>query len=364
MSGNTESAHTACSLFKGILKGNESAIEDSSITIWNQKQDEKRQKTLEYFENIVHPRFVLGDNDLTNIVNVTPSSLVSGKELALLMNFPRKSVSGITVIEMPEFGRNVVYQSDAPEQADTFKLGRVYHYGKVLKNSEIRLSLNSLTMHTFVTGSTGSGKTNTVVGILQKIIESDKHFLVIEPSKGEYKELLGGYPDVHVFGTNPSYAPLLKLNPFEFPKNIHVLEHIDRLVEIFNACWPMYAAMPAVLKSGMEEVYKLYDWDLEYSICTNSQVSFPTIADLSEILPTIIQASLYSEELKSDYSGALVTRVDSLNNGLSGLLFNDDSIANEILFDSNCIVDLSRIGSSETKALLMGIVFLDRKSVV
>ena len=28
--------------------------------------------------------------------------------------------------------------------------------------------------------------------------------------------------------------PLLKINPFSFPDDIHVLEHIDRLIEIFN----------------------------------------------------------------------------------------------------------------------------------
>ena len=50
---------------------------------------------------------------------------------------------------------------------------------------------------------------------------------------------------------------LLKINPFYFPETkIHVLEHIERLIEIFNACWPMYAAMPAVLKEAVEEVYR------------------------------------------------------------------------------------------------------------
>lgn len=73
-------------------------------------------------------------------------------------------------------------------------------------------------------------------------------FLVIEPAKGEYKKIFGGREDVHVFGTNSKFTPLLKINPLRFPEEIHVLEHIDRLVEIFNACWPMYAAMPAVLK--------------------------------------------------------------------------------------------------------------------
>jgi hypothetical protein len=76
------------------------------------------------------------------------------------------------------------------------------------------------------------------------------------------------------------------------------------------------------------------------------------------LLPDKIQTSLYSDEVKSNYAGALVTRVNSLSSGLHGLIFGDHSIANEILFDSNCIIDLSRVGSVETKALLMGIVFL------
>ncbi|MGI6198801.1 MAG: helicase HerA domain-containing protein, partial [Candidatus Cloacimonadaceae bacterium] len=260
----SESAHTACSLFEGILKGKDSTIEDSAITIWNNQDVVRRSNALKYFENITHPKFILANPDPNNPDQtiVTPSSLLSGKELALLMNFPRKSVSGTLVLEMPAFGRNVVYHSNTPEQADMIRLGCVYHYGQELKDSEVRLSLKSLAMHTFISGSTGSGKTNSVYQIIKEIRHYKKKFLIIEPAKGEYKDSLGGYPDVHVFGTNPAHAPLLKLNPFEFPDNIHVLEHIDRLVEIFSACWPMYAAMPAVLKSGIEDAYRQCGWNL------------------------------------------------------------------------------------------------------
>ena len=44
-----------------------------------------------------------------------------------------------------------------------------------------------LSMHTFVTGSTGSGKSNTVYEILRQLDMVGIHFLVIEPAKGEYK---------------------------------------------------------------------------------------------------------------------------------------------------------------------------------
>ena len=56
--------------------------------------------------------------------------------------------------------------------------------------------------------------------------------IIIEPAKGEYKHVCG--EDVSVYGTNHFISPLLKLNPFSFPNGIHILEHLDRLVEIFN----------------------------------------------------------------------------------------------------------------------------------
>lgn len=73
---------------------------------------------------------------------------------------------------------------------------------------------------------------------------TNTEFLVIEPAKGEYKDIFGGRDDVDIYGTNPLKFPkLLQLNPLASLKDIHVLEHIDRLVEVFNACWLMYAAM-------------------------------------------------------------------------------------------------------------------------
>ena len=60
--------------------------------------------------------------------------------------------------------------------------------------------------------------------------------MVIEPAKGEYKSVFGGLEGINVFTVNPAIAQMLKLNPFRFDERIHILEHLDRLVEIFNAC--------------------------------------------------------------------------------------------------------------------------------
>src|SRR5690606_504034 len=86
--------------------------------------------------------------------------------------------------------------------------------------------------------------------------------------------------------------------------------------------------------------------------------TFPTFEDLLTILPEVIGQSNYSAEVKGNYVGALVSRVKSLTNGFYGQIFSNESISDSKLFDENVIIDLSRVPSLESKALLMGVVFM------
>lgn len=90
-----------------------------------------------------------------------------------------------------------------------FGLGKVYHMGNT-EDSIVRLDLNSFTSHCFITGSTGSGKSNTTYGLLEKFIQNDIPFLVVEPAKGEYKEAFGAVEGINIFTTNPLIGQMLK----------------------------------------------------------------------------------------------------------------------------------------------------------
>ena len=215
-----------------------------------------------------------------------------------------------------------------------------------------------MTGHTFITGSTGSGKSNTIYQILNKALENNKKFLVIEPAKGEYKKVFGGREDVTVYSTNPSMSALLRINPFSFPKSIHILEHLDRLIEIFNVCWPMYAAMPAVLKNAVEKSYTDCGWNLISSTNKYDENLYPGFSDVARNIKYIVESSEYDDENKGAYKGSLLTRLQSLSTGINGLIFNANEISASKLFDQNAIVDLSRVGSTETKSLIIGMLVL------
>ena len=337
------------------MAGDHTGVENSFINVWN---GDRALDILEYIRYGMHPMIqteAIGDF-LPQIV--TPGSYISGKELPLFMGLPQKSVTGLNVSHMAEFGRNIFVQKKISGHK-SFRVGQVFHMGKV-EATPVELDMKSFASHCFITGSTGCGKSNTVYCLLEKFMKEKIPFLVVEPAKGEYKSVFGSVEGINVLTTNPLIGQMLKLNPFRFASNIHVLEHLDRLIEIFNNCWEMYAAMPAILKDAIEQIYIDKGWDLLHSVYVkDGPVEYPTFHDLMDTLPRLIQQSGYSSETKGDYIGALVTRVNSLTNGISGQIFCDTyDLSDEFIFDQNTIVDLSRVGSSETKSLIMGLLVL------
>ena len=354
LSSRPSKALLAANTYRSLMIGEGSSVESGAVNLWQDRASVTAMR--EYLKRFTHPVFArqLWENEADSLF-YTAGTLVSGRELPMHLGLPTRSVHGLPIIEHAEFGRNV--PDEAMPDEDKMNLGKIYHMGKE-EAAGLLLNRQAMASHTFITGSTGTGKSNAVYHLLDEIIKNGQTtFLVVEPAKGEYKNVFGNCTDVQVFGTNPRETPLLRMNPFAFPENIHILEHIDRLVEIFNACWPMYAAMPAVLKDAIERSYQKVGWDLRNS--ESEKGVFPTFFDLLDILPGVIEESHYSKDTQSDYVGALCTRVKSLTNGIYGsVLCAEDALSDAEMFDQNVIVDLSRVGSMETKSLLMGILVM------
>lgn len=355
-------AHT----YLALTQGKESYMSQAAVNLWRGdlgEQSADAAAICSYLRELRHPVFALSPAllDQHPSFSVYPATVdataaLSGKELAYSLNFPKKSVPGLPVIECASFGRNVsTFDGTQPQQG--LCIGKVFHMHRE-ERIKTFLSKDSLASHTFVTGSTGAGKTNTVCRILDQALDQRVNFLVIEPAKGEYKDVYGGREDVNVFGTNPEFTPLLRINPFSFPSGIHVLEHLDRLVEIFNVCWPMYAAMPAVLKDAVARSYEDCGWDLAASDNPYGADLFPCFADVARNVREILDSSEYDAENKGAYKGSLLTRLNSLTNGLNGMMLSSNEVDATVLFDANTVIDLSRIGSAETKSLLMGLLVL------
>lgn len=359
-----ETSFAVASNYNALMRGKGSSVQASHINTWY--RPDETAIISQYLGSFVHPRFYA---DKEGKVIVTPASLVSGNEIAIQVGLPKKSITGVTVVPMAAFGRNVASSGEKK-----LVLGNLYHMGHDEGSQsypqKVEIDVESLNMHTFITGSTGAGKSTVIYSLLDKLMntpvknheQENIKFMVIEPAKGEYKDRFGYYDDVKVYGTNYKKTPLLRINPFSFPEDVHVLEHIDRLIEIFNVCWPMYAAMPAVLKDSIERAYIVSGWKLDVSECkyhdSNDNPLYPNFTDVLNQVNVVMNESQYSSDTKGDYKGALSTRLKSLTNGLYGQIFTSDEIPAKDLFDENVIIDLSRTGSSETKSLIMGLLIM------
>lgn len=352
-------AKVAAHSYKSLMCGKELSGEPTNINVWDENDCSltNLENMTYYLSHFQHPQFemMVNSSEVRNSI-IDPTSIVSGNELAQLMGMPIRSLPGLPVMSFAPFGREVVQHSSHAANKETLHLGNIFHMGYKTE-TDVNINMQSLTMHTLVTGTTGSGKSNTVYHILNELLKQNIKILVVEPAKGEYKDIFGGRDGFKVYGTNNSISELIRINPFAFPSNIHVLEHIDKLLEIFNACWSMYAAMPSKLKQAILRCYSDKGWDLEQSINYDGEI-FPDFSDLLRCLPEVINESDFSAEVKGNYIGALVERTRNMTEGLEKQIFLNTPLRDEDIFNSNCIIDISRGLSVETKSLLMGIIVM------
>lgn len=340
-------ANNLANIYKGLLVGDDSGIQTMAVNRW-MSGSLSVKKMLPYLERSLNPLFYY------NGFSVTPGSIVSSKELAIHMSLPQTSIPGLLVREQASFGRNVQRKDGKIQDDNSLVLGNVYHLDKE-DTLNVSLNIKDLAKHTFVTGSTGSGKSNTIYTILNRLPEK-LNYLVIEPAKGEYSHYLCSSNNINYFCSERHNGALLKINPFKFPNNVDIYEHIGKLVEIFNVCWPMYAAMPAVLKDSIIRAYESCGWNLRKSV--NSLGLYPTFKDVVVELKNVAMFSEYSADTKADYIGSLETRLNSLTNGINGeILVDTFDIDDTILFDSRTIIDLSSL-DTDSRSLIMGLLTL------
>ncbi|MCD7839641.1 MAG: DUF87 domain-containing protein [Erysipelotrichaceae bacterium] len=377
ISEDSSTASIGVSTLLSLLSGDNKVSSQAYINEWDKNKDNgirERDKVLDYLGNLYHPEISLEMYKLDEIGNMvpmvnedgknippqvlTPGIMVSGREIPIMLGLPNRSVPGVVVDSIAEFGRNIP-ETWRKKVKNPIPFGNVFHMGAIENTSTI-LDLNAFSSHTFICGASGSGKSNTTYNLLYEMIKRKIPFLVVEPAKGEYKIEFAALKGVNIFVADDNAYRKLQINPFEFNPRIHIREHLDRLSSTVCACWPLYGAMPGLLKQAFEKVYIDHGWDLEYSKRIIDKGSkYPTFKDLEKALNQIIDESPYSKQSKGDYKGALLNRVSSLNNGFEGQIFGSSiGVSDKTLFDGNTIIDLSSIGSEETKSLIMGILII------
>jgi len=301
------------------------------------------------------------------------TTLMNSRELSILTQLPREEMPGYTVRDYARFDVALPTEPVQPKQA--VNIGRILD-GETYTGNWYALPRHDFAKHGLVVGVTGSGKTNTLFHLLDKLWNKGHGlpFLVIEPAKAEYRDLrtAPGFETLRIFTLGDERWVPFRLNPFEFEiadaeTRIHVQTHIDFLKSVFNAAFILYAPMPYVLETCLHEIYQDKGWDLTTS--QNRRLPsqergnearwpvFPTLTDLYNKIDEVVDRLGYEERIQMDVKAGLKARLGSLRLGGKGLMLDvRHSIPMADLLSHPTVLELERIGNDDEKAFLIGLL--------
>jgi hypothetical protein len=290
-------------------------------------------------------------------------TLLTSTQLAAYVHLPEFETAGFAVRLVPDFDA----VPPAPSGGRVIEVGTVLERGRPT-GTDFALNLDRLTRHAFVTGVTGSGKTNTVFHLLRRASSLGVPFLVIEPAKTEYRVLLRDQEladHLQVFTLGDEATSPFRLNPFEVPEGLSVATHLDLLRSVFHVSFGMWTPLPQVLEICLHRIYADRGWDLttnqnrRLGEGSDRSAAFPSLSDLVAKVDEVTEELGYEDTITADLRAALRTRLNSLLTGGKGrMLGARESLPIELLLDRPTILELEGMGDDDDKAFAMGLVMI------
>lgn len=316
------------------------------------------------------------------------TTFLTTKELSCLINLPMNSVPGISVVDIwPDFS---LTPQEALKHNSLKELGKMI-YDRQETTIPVGIDLNTFSRHSLVSGVNGSGKTNTVLSIVESFMEQGKPIMVFEPAKTEYADWAIEYNKkidainasisdptkkrrkIRIFIPGCNYYAKgkqtldtpLKLNPFEVipSKNkqngYRVVSHLDKLKSVLAGAFPMQDILPTVIERLLYKIYTDSGW-LDDETKAKTPSKFPTLTSINKVFIKDLMEQLgYAEENTMNISAALRTRFNSMKQGWKGELLNNEHIEGiswEELFETPCVINLSYVGDDSDKAFIMSLI--------
>lgn len=372
ISDQIESSAQGQAQLKALVSGKDTSMEPmrshNISTIWNQRA----QVFIDAFQQ---PPFLLSNPENNNPITHPLGNLFSGlstplntMELSLLANLPLNEMTGIPSQPTASFSLNPPI---IEEETEALELGTVLEGGTPVGNLKYEIDVNSLNRHIFITGVTGSGKSNTCRWMVNSLMENGIDFMVVEPAKDEYLQMAIAINESKKFQKKIAiFAPgcdqvrgvqldTLRLNPFDIIQipgaSPQVMAHLDRIKSIFNASFPMQEILPVILEEALVDLYDSQGW--LKNIIPDKNADRPTLDQLFASITPLVNARGYDQRISGNIVAALKTRISSLLRGWKGELFNHPhSTPWEDIFDRSVVINLSRMGDDADKGFTMALL--------
>jgi len=284
--------------------------------------------------------------------------------IAVLFRPPEREVPGIRLALRPDF--DVTQEPAAGREG--IAVGEILDRNRRPAGSLV-LPLDSLNRHVFVSGATGSGKSQTVRTLLEAATRAGIPWLVVEPAKAEYRlmaaRLAGtsevvrirpGEPDAIAAGLNP-----LEPAPDSEGRRFPLQTHADLVKALFTASFRSDEPFPQVLSAALTRVYEDSGWDLALAETVTADASprYPNLSDLQRAAIRIVREIGYSQRVTDDVLGFVKVRLSSLRLGTTGrFLEGGHQLDFGQLLKANAVLEIEDVGDDSDKAFLMGTVLI------
>ncbi|WP_433250962.1 ATP-binding protein [Streptosporangium sp. CA-135522] len=282
--------------------------------------------------------------------------------LAALAGLPRREVPGVRVLDAGFF--DVTSEADATPGALTIDLGSILD-GQDRAVGSFKVPLATLNRHAFITGATGSGKSQTVRHLLEQLTGAGIPWLAIEPAKSEYAAMGGRVehlaPVTVINPSAPDNVPF-SVNPLAPEPGYPVQAHIDMVRALFMAAFDAEEPFPQIMSLALQRVYEANGWDVVTGWAAPGAAvrpAVPTLEQLQQHAMDVINEIGYGREVQADVEGFISLRLRSLRVGSAGRFFEGGHPADiGDLLQRNVVFAIEDVANDEDKAFLMGTLII------
>jgi DNA helicase HerA-like ATPase len=228
-------------------------------------------------------------------------------------------------------------------------LGYVVRHGTVT-DQKVFLSVEGFMRQTLIVGATGTGKSTTSRRIALSLNRLGIPFIVFEPVKKEWRNLIGAVPRLRVFTVGDESVAPLRFNVLRVPDGVKQQRHADMFYASMVSSVVMWPPAPYVLQMALHRTYAKFGWD---SLSGRRGRDFG-LRDLNPSVEEIIREQGYVGEVKANVAAALSLRFESLSQSAKGAALNSSvSMSPKELLEAPTVVELSEMGSEEDRALVI-----------
>lgn len=296
-----------------------------------------------------------------------PHTWLTTDELAFYLRPPSTQVATLDVRLPVHFARHLPPRR--ARKADAIELGPLIANEREV--GSVELSLSDLCRHTFIAGTTGSGKTTTIRTILRQLAEREIPFLVLEPAKSEYRELFDelesrGKRPVRIVVGKPSSPKeqRLVINPFMAAPGIPIGRHLEAIKTLVLGSFDLPEGLPQAMERLIFRAFRRFA--LESAIDAGQpSLGYPTFATLvgrrslrKSLIDETVDELGYDPRVSANYKAALRLRLESFQRGVKSLLFGSNELDFSDLLTRPTFIELSDLTEPDVRRFVLATLVL------